>query len=74
MAALGDSLDFNYSKNIAVRLQPDLILEHFGTETREFFAISAGIVYRFGKVERAQQTRGPSLCRRYHPDPRTCSA
>jgi hypothetical protein len=44
--ALGGTLDFNRSKNWAVRLSPDLILEHFGTETREFFAISGGIVYR----------------------------
>ena len=29
-----------------MRLSPDLILEHFGTETREFFAISGGVVYR----------------------------
>jgi hypothetical protein len=49
IAALGASIDFNRSKNIAVRLQPDLILEHFGTETREFFSISGGIVYRFGQ-------------------------
>jgi hypothetical protein len=49
MAALGASLDFNRSKNLAIRLSPDLILEHFGTETREFFAISGGVVYRFGK-------------------------
>jgi hypothetical protein len=45
--ALGASVDFNRSKNWAVRLSPDLILEHFGNEEREFFAISAGIVYRF---------------------------
>jgi len=45
--ALGGSLDMNRSKNWAVRLSPDLILEHFGAETREFFAISGGIVYRF---------------------------
>jgi len=45
--ALGGSLDMNRSKNWAVRLSPDLILEHFGNETREFFAISGGIVYRF---------------------------
>jgi hypothetical protein len=45
--ALGGSLDFNRSKDIAIRLSPDLILEHFGTETREFFAISGGVVYRF---------------------------
>ncbi len=45
--AAGGSLDFNRSKNWAIRLSPDLILEHFGNEEREFFAISGGIVYRF---------------------------
>ncbi|WP_035349540.1 hypothetical protein [Edaphobacter aggregans] len=49
MAALGGSVDINKSKNWAIRLSPDLILEHFGTETREFFAISGGVVYRIGK-------------------------
>jgi hypothetical protein len=47
--AVGGSLDLNRSKNWALRLSPDLILEHFGTETREFFAISGGVVYRIGK-------------------------
>jgi hypothetical protein len=45
--ALGGSLDMNRSKNWAIRLSPDLILDEFGTGTREFFAISGGIVYRF---------------------------
>ena len=36
----------NRSKNWAVRLSPDLILDEFGSDTREFFAISGGIVYR----------------------------
>lgn len=49
MFALGGSIDFNRSKNLAIRLSPDLIIEHFGTETREFFAISGGLVYRIGK-------------------------
>jgi hypothetical protein len=44
--AFGGDLDVNRSKNWAIRLAPDLILEHFGTETREFFGISGGIVYR----------------------------
>jgi hypothetical protein len=48
MFAVGGSLDYNRSKNLALRLSPDLILEHFGTEEREFFAISGGVVYRFG--------------------------
>ncbi len=45
--ALGGSVDMNRSKNWAIRLSPNLILEHFGTETRTFFAISGGVVYRF---------------------------
>ena len=49
MSALGGSVDFNYTRNIAIRLQPDLILEHYGTELREFGAVSGGILYRFGK-------------------------
>jgi hypothetical protein len=47
--ALGGSLDMNRSKKWAIRVSPDLILEHFGSETREFFAISGGVVYRIGK-------------------------
>ncbi len=46
--ALGGSAEFNYSRNIAIRVQPDLILEHFGTELREFVSVSGGVVYRFG--------------------------
>ena len=49
VVALGGSVDINRSKNWAIRLSPDLILEHFGTGTREFFAISGGVVYRIGK-------------------------
>ena len=49
IAALGASIDINHSKNVAIRLSPDLMLEHFGTETRTFFAISGGVIYRFGK-------------------------
>jgi hypothetical protein len=47
--ALGGSIDFNQSKKLAIRLSPDMILEHFGTETRVFVAVSGGVVYRFGK-------------------------
>jgi hypothetical protein len=49
VSALGGSVDINKSKNWAVRLSPDLMIEHFGTETRFFFAISGGVVYRIGK-------------------------
>ncbi len=50
--AVGGSIDFNATPKLAVRLSPDLTFEHFGTETREFFAISGGVVYRFGKRTR----------------------
>ena len=46
--AVGGSIDFNESGKLAIRLSPDMTFEHFGTETRIFFAISMGAVYRFG--------------------------
>jgi hypothetical protein len=46
---LGGDVDYNLSRKVAIRLSPDLVLEHFGTETGEFFGISLGGVYRFGK-------------------------
>ena len=50
--ALGGSVDFNRSKNLAFRLSPDLILEHCGTETRDFLAIYGGAVYRCGNTKK----------------------
>jgi hypothetical protein len=47
--AAGGSLDFNMTPRLAVRLSPDIIFEHFGTETREFFSLGGGVMYRFGK-------------------------
>ena len=47
--AAGGSIDFNESGKLAIRLSPDMTFEHFGTETREFFGISMGAMYRFGK-------------------------
>jgi len=47
--AAGGSIDFNESGKLAIRLSPDITFEHFGTETREFFGISMGAMYRFGK-------------------------
>ncbi len=47
LIAVGAGIDFERSRNWAVRLSPDLILEHFGNEERQFFSISGGIVYRF---------------------------
>jgi hypothetical protein len=49
IGAFGASVDFNRSKNVAFRLSPDLIVEHFGTEYREFFSVSLGVIYRFGR-------------------------
>lgn len=48
-AAVGGSIDFNQGPKLAVRLAPELTFEHFGTETREFFGISLGVLYRGGR-------------------------
>ncbi len=47
--AAGGSIEFNYTPHIAIRVSPDIIFEHFGTETREFVSVGGGVVYRFGK-------------------------
>ncbi|HEY0264484.1 MAG TPA: hypothetical protein VGC07_08165 [Granulicella sp.] len=49
VGAFGGSVDFNRSRNMAIRIQPDLIYEHFGTESRLFFSISGGVVWRLGR-------------------------
>ena len=49
MGAFGASFDFNRSKRLALRISPDLVIEHFGTEWRQFFSLSGGVVYRIGK-------------------------
>ena len=49
VGAFGGSVDFNYSKRIAIRFSPDLMITHFDSPYREFFAISGGVVYRIGK-------------------------
>jgi hypothetical protein len=49
IGAVGGSIDFNVRKNWAIRFSPDLIFEHFGTETREFVGVSGGVIYRIGK-------------------------
>ena len=47
-AAAGSSFDFNQSKDFAIRLQPTLSMDHFGTNTKYFFSISLGLDWRFG--------------------------
>ena len=48
MGVAGGSLDLNRSAHLALRLSPEIVFERFGDETREFFSISAGVLYRFG--------------------------
>ena len=47
-AVAGGSLDFNRSAHVAIRLSPEIVFEKFGTELREYFYVSAGVIYRFG--------------------------
>lgn len=48
MGVAGASFDFNRSARWAVRLAPEIVFEHFGTELREFVYVSGGVLYRFG--------------------------
>ena len=48
MGAAGGSLDFNRSAHLAIRISPEIVFEHFGTELREYVYVSGGVIYRFG--------------------------
>lgn len=48
MGVAGGSIDFNRSARVAIRISPEIVFEHFGTELREFVYVSGGVVYRFG--------------------------
>ena len=48
MGTAGGSFDFNRSARWAVRVSPEIVFEHFGTELREFVYVSGGVLYRFG--------------------------
>jgi hypothetical protein len=45
----GGSIDFNRSAHLAIRISPELVFEHFGTELREYVYVSGGVLYRFGQ-------------------------
>ena len=49
MGTVGPSFDFNKSAHIAIRITPEIVFEHLGTELREFVSVSGGVVYRFGQ-------------------------
>ena len=48
MGVAGASLDFNRSARLAIRISPEIVFEHFGTELREYVYVSGGVLYRFG--------------------------
>jgi len=45
----GGAVDLNRSKNLAIRLSPELIEEQFGPGSRSFVSISGGVVWRLGR-------------------------
>ena len=49
MGVAGGSLDFNRSARLAIRISPEIVFEHFGTELREYVYVSGGVIYRFGE-------------------------
>ena len=48
MGVAGGSIDFNRSARLAIRISPEIVFEHFGTELREYVYVSGGVLYRFG--------------------------
>lgn len=51
--AFGGSLDLNRSPRWALRLSPDLMVTHHGSQFQEQFAMSVGVLYRFAPRKHA---------------------
>ncbi|HET9087897.1 MAG TPA: hypothetical protein VFN53_10265 [Acidobacteriaceae bacterium] len=49
--AIGGSFDYNYTPRIGLRIQPDLMLTHYGGTAQQNFAFSVGPIFRFGKLD-----------------------
>ncbi|HVJ08442.1 MAG TPA: hypothetical protein VM554_08645 [Acidisarcina sp.] len=49
--AFGGSLDLNRSPRWALRISPDMMLTHHGSEYQEQFALSVGVLYRWTKKQ-----------------------
>lgn len=55
--AIGGSFDYNYTPRIALRIQPDLMLTHYGGTAQQNFAFSTGPVIRLGRLDTSARAK-----------------
>jgi len=66
-SAIGGSFDYNYTPRIALRIQPDLLMTHYGGTMEQNFAFSTGPVIRLGKLDTSSS--GASTHKKHHHFP-----
>ncbi len=49
--AIGSTFDYNYSPRIAFRIQPELLLTHYGGTAQQNFGFSVGPIFRLGHLD-----------------------
>ena len=49
-SAFGGTFDYNYTPRIAFRIEPDMLMTHYGGTMEQNFAFSVGPVFRLGKL------------------------
>ncbi|HUZ04967.1 MAG TPA: hypothetical protein VMU62_06400 [Acidobacteriaceae bacterium] len=60
--AVGATYDYNYTSHIAFRIQPEILLTHYGGTAQQNFGFSVGPIIRLGKVNKPRyQEHGNDL-------------
>jgi hypothetical protein len=50
--AFGGTFDYNYTPRIAFRIQPEILMTHYGGTAQQNFGFSIGPLFRLGKVRK----------------------
>ena len=62
-SAFGGTFDYNYTPHIAFRIQPELLMTHYGGTMQQNFGFSVGPLIRLGKVNKKRYHKPTSWFR-----------
>lgn len=65
-SAFGGTFDYNYTPRIAFRIQPDMLMTHYGGTMEQNFSFSVGPVFRLGKLNTAPSASNDHGSRHRH--------
>lgn len=65
-SAIGGTFDYNYTPRIAFRIQPEMLMTHYGGTMQQNFGFSVGPLFRLGKLNTESGPKQPSPAGKSH--------